>query len=74
MNQKRRKKIREVIVKLEACESDLTCIKDEEDDARDNMPESLQDSDRYIESEEYSDKIDESLSGIREAIDNLEEI
>lgn len=74
MNKKRRQQIQEVIAKLEACDDELTSIKDDEDDARDNMPENLQESEAYCLSEGYSDKIDDAISYIKEATDALEEI
>ncbi len=74
MNDKRRKRIREVVARLESCSTDLESIKDEEDETRDNIPENLQNGDRYCESEECSDKIDDAISDIRSAIDGLGEI
>ena len=74
MNDKRRKRISEVVARLESCSTDLESIKDEEDETRDNIPENLQNGDRYCESEECSDKIDDAISDIRSAIDGLGEI
>ena len=52
----------------------LSSIRDEEDEARDNMPENLQDSDKYSESEECSDKMQDALDSGEEAVSVLEEL
>lgn len=74
MNRERRTKLRHVIARLESCNNDLSAIKDAEDQARENTPENLQGGEAYCVSEEISDKIDEALSDIQEAVDTLEDI
>jgi prefoldin subunit 5 len=74
LNQSRRKRIREVITKLNDCSSNLETIKDEEDEAREGIPENLQTSELYSCSEESSDRIDEAISELQEAVDSLENI
>ena len=44
--------------------AELEDILAEEDDARDNMPENLQESIRYDESEEASDHLNEAISSL----------
>ena len=53
------------------CSSDLDKIKDEEDDARDNIPENLQSGETYETSEECSDVMSDALDNINDAIENL---
>lgn len=74
MNRERRTKIRKVTRQLEACADTLSSIKYEEDESRENVPENLQGGKAYCESEEISDKIDDALSDIQEAVNTLEEI
>ena len=49
-------------------------IKEDEDEARDNIPEPLQNGDAYCESEECSDKIEDAISGIKDVVESLENI
>ena len=74
MNKQRRKRIKEVITQLETCADNLETVKSDEDEARENIPENLQDGEAYCTSEECSDKIEEAMSDIRAVIENLEDI
>ena len=74
MNKDRRKRIQEIITHLNTCSDNLSSIKDEEDFTRDNIPENLQGGEAYCVSEECSDKIDDALSDIQQAVGTLEEI
>ena len=62
MNNKRRKKISDVINNVNKYK-----ILDEETEARDNIPESLQDSERYWES-------DQAVTDMEEVVDDMESI
>ena len=71
MNNARRKAIRAIIKKIEAgnrdwesIESDLTDIMDEETDAMENIPESLQDTERYYTCEESVGYLDDAIGCI----------
>ena len=71
MNNARRKAIRNVISQLKKpdpnwnmIESELNSILDEETDAMDNIPESLQDTDRYQICEESIDYLDSAIGEI----------
>ena len=68
MNRQRRARLRAARTKLSEARDEIEAIRDEEDEARDNMPENLQDSDRYTESEECSEAMDAAISSIEEAI------
>ena len=74
MNKKRRDKISAIATKLNDCKSELESIKEEEDDARDNMPENLEGSSRYSDSEEASDAMDSAITDIESAVNALEGI
>ena len=71
MNNARRKEIRNVICELkksepdwDTIESELADILDEETEAMENIPESLQDTDRYQICEESIDYLDSAIGEI----------
>lgn len=49
-------------------------VKDEEDDYRDNIPENMQSSDRYYQSEEASENLEAAFDTVEEIYDKLDEI
>lgn len=74
MNNKRRDRIREVIKKLESCKSELIDIKDEEQQSFDNLPESLQDSDKGETMQDVVDAIDSIDNDMSDIIDSVKEL
>lgn len=88
MNNQRRKDIREAMslledaaAKLEQAKSILETAGEEERDAYDNLPESIQEGERGCAMEEAADNIDEivsdiddMVSSISDAIDNCDEV
>lgn len=75
MNKLRRKALSEVIAKLEELDSIrqeamemLSSIIDEEQEAYDNLPESLQDSERGEQMQEYID----SMQNVADDLDSLD--
>ena len=72
MNAVRRKRIDEIINQLEELRSELEYVMDEETEARDNMPENLQYTDRYQAMDEACDNLDSALSSIEEAMEYAE--
>lgn len=74
MNKERRKQIKKIVDNLKKCSDDLSSVKDEEDYSRENIPDNLQEGETYCISEECSDKIDDALSDLQQAVDTLEEI
>ena len=74
MNKLRRKKIADIVNSISIMRDKLDVIKDEEEDAMYNIPENLQNSDRYQECEEAVDSLDSAISAIDEAIDYLSDI
>lgn len=67
MNRKRRKKISDIIIILEACIDSLQNVMNEEQDALDNIPESLQ----------YSDKgnlMEDAIDTLQNACDQIDEV
>lgn len=72
MNKLRRKALQDVFDKLSDLQEELASIKDEEDESRDNMPENLQGSERYEQSETASYSIDEAIEYLSSACDSIE--
>ena len=73
MNNTRRKNLMAIIEKLETLQSDLECLRDEEDEYRDNMPENMQYGDKYDRSEMSSESMYEAIESICSAIESIEE-
>ena len=71
MNNKRRKTIGLVINSLENLSVDLEDVAQEESDAYENMPESLQQSDRGSIIEDNIYNLEDCISQINDVIDTL---
>ena len=71
MNNKRRKTIELVINSLENLSSELEDVAQEESDAYENMPESIQQSDRGSIIEDNIYNLEECISQINDVIDTL---
>lgn len=74
MNKERRKQIAAIVNRISGIASDLEMVKDDEDEYRDNMPENLQGSTRYDDSDEASNAMQCALDALEEVSSNLEEI
>lgn len=61
MNKRRKNEIKRIITLLEK-------LLDEEDAVRDNIPESLESSDIYQESEVASEQLEEAITALQEII------
>ena len=72
LNAGRRKKLMVAIDHLREASNIVDQIKDEEQDSLDNMPENLQESERYSNMEEAVDALDDALTSINEASDYIE--
>lgn len=73
MNKNRRNAISDIYDKLIDIQSNLECIRDEEQEAFDNLPESIQYSERGERMEEYISSLDEALDYVGYAVDSLDE-
>ena len=71
MNNKRRKAIGLVINSLENLSADLEEVAQEESDAYENMPESIQQSDRGSNIEDNIYNLEDCISQINDVIDTL---
>lgn len=86
MNAARRKELKAIVSKLEALDAlreeiwdDLRQVANDEQDALENMPESLQESERGQTMQEYIDTMDEVMDeleniDLQELMDQLQEI
>lgn len=74
MNKIRRKRIENAIEKLEKIMAEFEDIRDDEQDCFDNLPESLQYSERGETMEEAIDVLDTVLDNINDAIDAAREL
>lgn len=73
MNNNRRKRIRKVYNSLLELRSELESVRDEEQDAFDNMPESLQDSTQGELNQSAIDNLESVISDLESLDDVLEE-
>lgn len=71
MNKARRISIMKTINSLQILKSDVENIQSEEQDAYDNLPESLQDSERGDRMQEAIDNLDDAMTLIDEAVTAL---
>jgi phage shock protein A len=74
MNKARRAAIAELVTKLDELRGDLESIRDKEQEAFDNMPESLQGSERGTDSENAIETLTNALDSIQEACNGMEEL
>lgn len=81
MNEIRRKSLREVVKclrnmgdeALATAHEMLEDVANEEEEMRDTMPENLQGSDRYCDSEEASDYMEQALSAMDDIASSIED-
>ncbi len=74
MNEKRRKKLRTAMTFLDSANTIIGGVLEEERDTLDNWPESLQESEKYIVSEDACDTLDEVVEHIVDARAMLYEV
>lgn len=74
MNKKRREIIRTAVETISQSTSMIEGVLDQEVDALDNWPENLQNTERYIRSEDAVDNLESATSLLKEALPYLEEV
>ena len=72
MNKARRAALNAVLNNLHEQKDYLENICEDEENAKDNMPESLQGTDRYEMMEEAVDAMSDAIGALEDAIDSLE--
>ena len=73
MNAERRKKLNKVVEELEALKAVIEFIREEEEEAYDNMPEGLQGSEKGEAMENAIGSLEQAESGIEEATESISE-
>ena len=71
MNKERRKRLAAAVSKLEEVKESMEALCEEEQDAYDNLPESLQDSERGEQMSDCIDALGEAVSDLEGIIDTL---
>ena len=74
MNNKRRERLGKAKGYLEEANSIVDAVRDEEEDALDNMPENLQSGDRYDQMEECVGCLSDIIHFIESTIDKIDEV
>lgn len=74
MNKNRRKELESISAELEALKERLETTREEEQEAYDNMPEGLQESERGELMYGYIDDMDNGISDLESLVDSLNEI
>ena len=73
MNKIRREALQEISVKLEDIKSDIETLRDEEQEYVDNMPESLQSSEKHDTAENAVSSMDSAIDGLDDVCSSLGE-
>lgn len=74
MNKARRTQLQRVSDSLSNIIAEVEVIRDEEDEARESMPENLVGSERYESSEAASDTLQDVIDLLEETVERLSEI
>lgn len=74
MNNTRRKAIMKIAERLEELKTDFELLRDEEQEAFDNMPESIQESERGEHIENIIYNMEEVLENLESAFDGMNEL
>lgn len=74
MNKQRRIRLRESNILLIKALQIVNAVKDEEQDALDNFPENLQNSERYTAMENAIDDLEEAIDCIEQASERLNNV
>ena len=73
MNKVRRKELQELYDIISEAKDSLEMLHDEEEEYTDNIPDTLQRSERYETAEAAVDALDSAVSSLEEALDYIEE-
>lgn len=72
MNDKRRARLLDIELRLDALRTELEAVNEEEQEAFDNMPESLREGERGEKAQEALDALDSAMTAIVEAVDYVQ--
>lgn len=71
MNKIRRQELSKAMAYLNSAKNIVEIVQSREEDYRDNMPENLQESDRYHTAEDACDAMGDAISNLDDAIERL---
>ena len=74
MNAKRRKRIAEILTRLNSLSSDIEDVMNEEQEAYYNLPESIQSSEKGEQMDEYISSLEDALNYVTDAASSLVDI
>ena len=74
MNKARRKAIEEIIAQLDEQKEAIEAVQEEEQEAYDNLPESIQYTERGEAISENADDLEQAASDLDDVISNLQDI
>lgn len=74
MNKARRKQLEEIVNALDEQKSVIESVCEEEQEAFDNLPESIQYSERGDTMQGYINEMEDAISNLEDVISNLQEI
>ena len=72
MNKLRRKNLEKLIESIEEIRADLETICEEEEEARDNIPESMQESEKYERADEACENLNSAIECFEELVDYIQ--
>ncbi len=72
MNKQRRIILREILDRLTDLHDELDNVRDEEECAKDNLPESFWETERYERMEEACENLESALSSLEEAFEYID--
>ncbi len=73
MNKLRRKALAAIMERLEEVKADLEMVAEEEEEAFDNIPESLEGTERYEAAEAAVENLQEAISSFEDLLSYIEE-
>ena len=73
MNKARRNALMKLQDLIDTAKESLEALLEEEEEARDNIPESMQSSERYERADAACDAIQSAIDALEEAAENVEE-
>lgn len=73
MNKQRRRALEDLAGQIDALKNEVSTFKEEEETARDNLPDSLQEGERGQAMETAADTLEEAVDALQEAMDKIEE-
>lgn len=73
MNNPRRKELQAIYALISEARYRLECVKGEEEEYRDNMPENLQTSEKYERADEVVGSLEETLDSLDTVLDAIDE-